>query len=122
MRAGQIKLLSCKACRAPAGADAIDPHIWREADGKSVRECEQSAFAGRVGFGVGFRHQCAGQGNSYDRAVGFAQRPFRRARQKKRGGQIGIEHAMPFRERQLAKRLADHDAEGLALRYLTISK
>ena len=39
-----------------------------------------------------------------------SRRLFRGASQEKRGGQIGVEHAMPLRERQSAERLADHNA------------
>ena len=73
-------------------------------------EREQSAFARRIGFGVGLRHQCAGRGDGYDRATGFTQRLFRGASQEKCCGPIGVEDAMPFRERQSAERVADYDA------------
>ena len=96
--------------RDPAGADAIDPHIRAEADRERVGQRHQPALRGGIGFGVGLRHQRAGRGDRDDRAVRLAQRLLGGAGQQERGGQIGVDDAVPFFQRQLAQRLADHDA------------
>ena len=102
--------LGVVAGRDPAGAHAIDPDVGAEADGERVGQREQPALGGRVGFGVGLRHQRPRRGDGDDRALGRAQRPLRRPRQQECRRQVDVEDAPPVLERQPPDRPPDEDA------------
>ena len=58
----------------------------------------------------GFRHQRPRRGDEDHCAARLAQESLGGARQQERRGEIGVDDAMPFGERQPAQRFADHDA------------
>lgn len=92
------------------GTDAVDADVRAEADGERVGEGNHAALGGRIGFRVRLRHGGARRRNGDDRTARFAQGFFGGAHQQKRRGQIGVDDALPFSERQPVQRLSDHDA------------
>ncbi len=69
-----------------------------------------AAFCRRIGFGIGLRHRGARRSDGDDCTTRLPQRLLGGARQQKCRGQVGVDDAAPFCERQLAHRLTDHDA------------
>ena len=94
----------------PARADAVHPHIRAEADRERVCQRDKATFGGRIGFGIRLRHQRARGCDIDDRTLGFAQWFFGRAGEQECGGQIDVDDALPFLQRQFSDRFALHDA------------
>ena len=103
-------------CRGPCGAtrrcrwSTIQPgltQLTRTSGARLIASAWVSATSPpllcRIGFGVRLRHQRPRRGDRYDRAVRPPQRLLGGAGEQEGSGQIGVDDAMPFRERQAAQ-------------------
>ncbi len=93
----------------PAGTDAVHPDLGAQADGQGMRQRQQPAFGGGIRLGIGLGHVGAGGGHGHDGAVVGAQHRFGGPGKQEGAGEVGGEHAVPLRQREVGEFLADHE-------------